>query len=218
MELTGAYSGTVTFGGPTGTLKIDNSASVTVTIGDPLAIGDKIDLPDITAGAGALLGYSGNNSPGMLTVGDGTRTAHINLLGNHVLADFIASSDGHNGTFVVDPPIASVTPAPRTTILPVASFHPSATTLAGAQADNVTVDVPVAADIPAAGATVSGLVPAAPVAVPVMVLNAENAAYAGSSFSSAGAPRVQPFDGSQSQIGEKRDDAVLPSTESRRTT
>ena len=109
VELTGAYSGAITFAGATGTLKIDNTASFTGQIGGQLAIGDVIDFAGITAGANATIGYSGNNSPGTLTVSDGTHTASIALLGNYSLANFTASSDGHGGTSVVDPPIPGQT-------------------------------------------------------------------------------------------------------------
>jgi hypothetical protein len=105
LELTSAYTGTVTFAGPTGTLKLDQSASFTGKIGGQLASGDVIDLADITAGAGATIGYSGNNSPGTLTVGDGIRTASIALLGNYAQSSFTPSSDGHGGTSVADPPL-----------------------------------------------------------------------------------------------------------------
>ena len=64
-----------------------------------------IDLADVTAGANATIAYSGNNSPGTLTVSDGTHTASIALLGNYSLANFTASSDGHGGTSVIDPPL-----------------------------------------------------------------------------------------------------------------
>jgi serralysin len=104
-ELTGAYSGSVSFAGATGTLVIDNSVSFQGTIGGQLAIGDVIDLADITAGAGATLSYSGNNSPGTLTVSDGVHTASLALLGNYTLANFTVSSDGHGGTSLVDPPV-----------------------------------------------------------------------------------------------------------------
>jgi hypothetical protein len=106
LELPSAYSGTVSFAATTGTLKIDNSSSFSGKIAGQLAIGDVIDLADITAGANATIGYSGNNSPGTLTVSDGTHTASIALLGNYSLANFTASSDGHGGTSVVDPPPA----------------------------------------------------------------------------------------------------------------
>ncbi len=108
MELTGSFSGDIVFGGSTGTLKIDNSANFTGKIGGQLAIGDVIDLADISAGSGATLGYSGNNSPGTLTVSNGTHTANLALLGDYSLANFTASSDGHGGTTVVDSPIATV--------------------------------------------------------------------------------------------------------------
>jgi large repetitive protein len=59
-----------------------------------------IDLADIAAGATATVGYSGNNSPGTLTVSDGTHTANIALLGNYLASSFVASSDGHGGTLI----------------------------------------------------------------------------------------------------------------------
>ena len=104
LELASAYSGTVAFAGATGTLKIDNSSSFSGTIAGQLAIGDVIDLTDITAGANATITYSGNNSPGTLTVSDGTHTTNIALQGNYSLANFTTNSDGHGGTLVIDPP------------------------------------------------------------------------------------------------------------------
>jgi hypothetical protein len=112
LELASAYSGTVSFAAATGTLKIDNSASFGGTIAGQLASGDVIDLADVTAGANATIAYSGNKSPGTLTVSDGTHTANIALLGNYSLSSFVASSDGHGGTSIVDPPLmASSLPA-----------------------------------------------------------------------------------------------------------
>jgi hypothetical protein len=104
LELASAFSGTVTYAGNTGTLKIDSSSTFNGTIGGQLVAGDIIDLADVTAGANATIGYSGNNSPGTLSVGDGTHTAHIVMTGNYSLASFTPSSDGHGGTSVIDPP------------------------------------------------------------------------------------------------------------------
>ena len=113
LELAHAYSGTISFAGATGTLIIDHSSSFSGTISGQLAIGDVIDLADIAGGANVTIAYSGNNSPGTLTVSDGTHTANIALTGNYSLANFIASSDGHGGTSVVDPPLpAGVTLRP----------------------------------------------------------------------------------------------------------
>ena len=106
LELASAYSGTLSFAGATGTLKIDDSSSFNGTIAGQLGLGHFIDLVDITAGSNATVAYSGNNSPGTLTVSDGTHTVHIALLGNYTLANFTVSSDGHGGTMLVDPPIS----------------------------------------------------------------------------------------------------------------
>src|SRR6202023_4194024 len=105
VDLTGAYSGTATFAAGSGRLTMDHSANFSGKIGGQLAIGDVIDLADITTGAKAKIAYSGNNSPGTLTVSDGTNTASIALLGNYSLANFTVSSDGHGGTSLVDPPL-----------------------------------------------------------------------------------------------------------------
>ncbi|MGY4508851.1 Ig-like domain-containing protein [Bradyrhizobium sp. USDA 3650] len=105
LELSSSFSGAVAFDGATGTLKIDDSSTFSGKIAGQLAIGDVIDLADVTAGANAQISYTGNNSPGILTVSDGTHTASIELLGNYSLANFAASSDGHGGTLIVDPPL-----------------------------------------------------------------------------------------------------------------
>jgi hypothetical protein len=105
LELAHAYSGTISFAGSTGTLIIDHSSSFAGTISGQLGTGNVIDLADITGGAAVTIAYSGNNSPGVLTVTDGTHTATIALTGNYSLANFTASSDGHGGTLVIDPPV-----------------------------------------------------------------------------------------------------------------
>jgi len=115
LELASAFSGTITFAGSTGTLKIDAASTFSGKIGGQLAIGDVIDLADVTAGASAIIGYTGSNSPGTLTVGDGSHTASIALLGNYSLGNFTPSSDGHHGTNVVDPPLPS-SPAQGATV------------------------------------------------------------------------------------------------------
>ncbi|OAF06213.1 hypothetical protein AYJ54_21350 [Bradyrhizobium centrolobii] len=105
VEITGAYSGSIRFAGATGTLIIDDSSTFTGSFRGQLAIGDIIDLTDIAGGANASLTYSGNGSPGTLTVTDGTHTANLAMLGNYSLGNFIASSDGNGGTSIADPPL-----------------------------------------------------------------------------------------------------------------
>ena len=41
---------------------------------------------------------------GTLHVTDGTHSGNIALLGNYMASVFVARSDGHGGTSVVDPP------------------------------------------------------------------------------------------------------------------
>jgi hypothetical protein len=68
---------------------------------------DTIDFADINFASVQSPGYSGNSSGSTLTVTDGTHTAAIVLLGNYLASTFVASSDGHGGTSVVDPPANS---------------------------------------------------------------------------------------------------------------
>jgi hypothetical protein len=105
VELTGPYSGSVSFAGANGTLVLDDSVDFTGKITNQLAIGDVIDLRDIAAGANATVGYSGNSSQGTVTVSDGTHTTQLALNGTYSLANFTVSSDGNGGTSLVDPPI-----------------------------------------------------------------------------------------------------------------
>ncbi|HEY7852394.1 MAG TPA: hypothetical protein VIB82_05420 [Caulobacteraceae bacterium] len=46
----------------------------------------------------------------MLTVPDGTHTAHIKFAGNYTTSGWTLSSDGHGGTTVVDPAKAGAPP------------------------------------------------------------------------------------------------------------
>src|SRR5262249_47380027 len=62
LELGSAFAGTVSFAGTTGTLKIDHSNTFGGSVAGQLVIGDVIDLADVTAGAGASVAYTGNNS------------------------------------------------------------------------------------------------------------------------------------------------------------
>jgi hypothetical protein len=58
----------------------------------------------------------------VLTVTDGTHTAHIHLAGNYSGSTFTTSSDGHGGTTVVDP--TSHGAARQTFVAAMASFAP----------------------------------------------------------------------------------------------
>jgi hypothetical protein len=219
LELTSLYAGTVVFAGPTGVLQLDQASTFTGKIGGQLAIGDVIDLTDITAGASATIDYTGNNSPGTLTISDGTHTAHIALLGNYSLANFTASSDGHGGTFVVDPPISNPAFLPRAasvSIIPLETRAdtPVATASAAVPAEQATVASVTAASIaPLSVSTASGSGVSVPVAVPASL---ENTSILGSSGSSGGSSLVtfvQASGGLGRPALETRDQALLPATE-----
>ncbi|MBR1207472.1 MULTISPECIES: Ig-like domain-containing protein [unclassified Bradyrhizobium] len=141
LELAGAASGAITFGKNTGMLILDQSTKFTGNIvglsgnGDPTA-SDILDLRDIAYGAGTRVSYIGNTSGGELTVTDAqNHAAHLNLTGDYTRMTFALSSDGHGGTFVIDPPATNV--APLTLSMPNQAatvsqvgdgfvFHPSA--------------------------------------------------------------------------------------------
>jgi hypothetical protein len=101
-----AGSSTLTFSGG-GTLKLDGTGAFGFLVAG-FAVPDAFDLSAINF-ASATKQYSGNTSSGTLTVGDGTHSASILLLGNYSLASFNlgAEAGGGSGTMVTDPPLTS---------------------------------------------------------------------------------------------------------------
>ena len=99
LEIEAAATGKVTFAGPTGTLRLDESWGFTGKVAS-FRGQDFIDLADITFGAQTTLGYSGNGASGTLKVGDGIHSARIALLGTYMASSFAAASDGHGGTLI----------------------------------------------------------------------------------------------------------------------
>jgi hypothetical protein len=63
-----------------------------------------LDLRDIGFVSSTEATFSGTASSRVLTVTDGSHTAHITRIGDYRGATFVASGDGrHGGTLVVDP-------------------------------------------------------------------------------------------------------------------
>ena len=106
LEINSPYAGPVTFAGSTGTLQFENPSSFTGTVAG-LTGQDTLDLLYINPATVRTPTYTGNSSEGTLTVTDGTRTANIALLGNYLASTFVASSDGHGGTAIIDPALTS---------------------------------------------------------------------------------------------------------------
>jgi hypothetical protein len=101
-----AGSSTITFAGG-GTLQLDGSEAYSFLVAG-FAAPDAFDLSAIKF-ASAMKDYVGDTSSGTLTVGDGTHSASILLLGNYTAASFSlgAESGGGAGTVVTNPPVSS---------------------------------------------------------------------------------------------------------------
>jgi hypothetical protein len=111
MEFAAAASGSVTFDGPPGTLRLDDSSKFSGHIfsftgnGNPTS-SDQIDLKNIVFGAGTTASYTGGPTGGTLTVSDAEHhTSSISLAGDNSNTTFSVSSDGDGGTSVFDQPV-----------------------------------------------------------------------------------------------------------------
>jgi hypothetical protein len=86
--------------GSTGIFAFDAPGSFSGTVAG-LALGNYLDLVGFA--------YQGNSTPGYnagtLAVTEGGGTIDIALLGSYFAGSFVASSDGHGGTLVTDPPL-----------------------------------------------------------------------------------------------------------------
>ena len=105
VAIDGVSAQSVVFTGDTGTLELVDAVAFTGKISG-LAGVDALDLADVSYGANTTATFSGNINGGILTVTDGTDTAHIALVGDYLNSAWTLSSDGHGGTTVVDPPLA----------------------------------------------------------------------------------------------------------------
>jgi len=108
----GAAAGqTISFGGSSGDLVLDNLAAFSATIAGLATPGQTIDLAGFAYGSGETASWSeaASHASGTLTITDGAKVAKLSLVGNYVTSNFTLSTDGAGGTFVVDPPLASPT-------------------------------------------------------------------------------------------------------------
>ncbi len=110
LDFASSFTQNVAFTGTAGVLELARSQSYTGRVsGFSKTGGTSLDLRDIAF----VSANEATFSRGILTVTDGTHTAHIRLAGNFTGSTFIASSDGHGGVTVIDPPnggSASVVP------------------------------------------------------------------------------------------------------------
>ena len=101
LELAPGTSENVLFAGGTGMLKLNDSQHFDGQISG-FGGRDTLDLADIGFSSHLTLGYGANNdnSGGTLTVNGGMHVANLALLGSYMASSFVASSDGHGGTFI----------------------------------------------------------------------------------------------------------------------
>ncbi len=99
----GAYDQNVTFEGA-GTLILDQSQGYGATVSGFSTVGANfLDLGDIGFVSANEATFSGTGTGGVLTVSDGTHTAHIHLAGNFLSSSFVCASDGRGGVIIHDP-------------------------------------------------------------------------------------------------------------------
>ncbi|MEP6967068.1 MAG: hypothetical protein ABI906_03215, partial [Pseudomonadota bacterium] len=101
IDAEGAFSQNVSFTGRSGKLELARSDLYAAsTTGFSLAGKISLDLGDIGFVSSSEASFSGTATSGVLTVTDGSHTAHIHLTGDYRASTFIASSDGNGRTLV----------------------------------------------------------------------------------------------------------------------
>ena len=123
LNFASSFNEDVTFSGTTGELILAQSRTYTQRIsGFSVSGGTSFDLRDIAFVSPGEATFSGTTKAGVLTVTDGTHTAKINLRGNYLGSNWVASSDGRGGVLIVDPGAASTAqPSPHAFISALAT-------------------------------------------------------------------------------------------------
>ncbi len=115
LKAASAFNENVTFAtGATGTLELAHGQTYAGKItGFSKTGATRLDLDDIAFSATKTKAtYAGTAAGGVLTVTDGAHTAKIAFTGDYLTSKWVASSDGHGGTVIVDPPASSATTGP----------------------------------------------------------------------------------------------------------
>ncbi len=97
---------TVRFVGAGGVLELANLPAFGAAISGLTLPSQKLDLDGfVYHSATETAVWTQSGTSGTLTVSDGAKIATLDLIGSYATSDFQLSSDGHGGTFVVDPPL-----------------------------------------------------------------------------------------------------------------
>ena len=111
LEIASASTEDVTFHSSTGDLTLDHPSGFTGVISGftgngTLAGSDQIDLKGIDYHSASFTeSYDAGNDT--LSVSDGADSATLHFTGTYQAANFNFTTDGHGGTIVYDPPVAS---------------------------------------------------------------------------------------------------------------
>jgi hypothetical protein len=98
---------TISFSSSTGDLVLANLPGFGAKIAGMTGTGQQVDLVGFAySSATESASWSQGTGSGTLTVHDGAQVATLSLIGTYVTSNFVLSTDGHGGTFVVDPPLA----------------------------------------------------------------------------------------------------------------
>jgi hypothetical protein len=94
-----------------GMLQVDSGGHVSGTISG-FHLGDEIDLKGVVYSSGSSTltwkqTTTGANASGTLTIKEGAQTQSFTLVGSFTASNFSATSDGHGGTLITDPPVTS---------------------------------------------------------------------------------------------------------------
>jgi autotransporter passenger strand-loop-strand repeat protein len=103
----GTASGVIFSSG--GTLQLDSSSHLSGTVSG-FHLGEEIDLRGLAfSSSSSTLTWrqttSGAHASGTLTVKEGASSTTLTLVGSYTVSNFSATSDGHGGTLITDPPI-----------------------------------------------------------------------------------------------------------------
>ena len=119
-DFASSFMENVAFTATGGVLELARSQSYTgIVTGFAKTPVSSLDLLDIAFGTKTTATFSGTTTSGILTITDGTHTAHIHLTGNYLASTFTVASDNHGGTTVTDP-----VAGPQSLVSAIAAFAP----------------------------------------------------------------------------------------------
>ncbi|MEP6967503.1 MAG: hypothetical protein ABI906_05440 [Pseudomonadota bacterium] len=130
LAFKGVFAEDVAFTGGAGALELGRSRGYAGAIsGFSKTGGTVLDLRDIGFTGSGEASFSGDATSGVLTISDGTHTAHLTLIGDYTGQHFVASSDSRGGTNIIDS--GSGAPSPHRLVAAMAGMAGAGAGVAG---------------------------------------------------------------------------------------